>query len=354
MLNLINNIISYNLFKKFGFPKVLPSILTLNVNNWCNSKCKTCNIWMNNPVEKIKEELALKEFQKIFAHYGKTYWITVTGGEPFLRKDLTDIIKTVYEKTGPKLMTITTNGTIPEKIASLTSQILGSCKKLNLIVNVSLDGIGKQHDGIRGFKGNYERVVQTVNGLKALNQDRLTVGINSIISVFNVSDFLKIYKHITEDLKPDSYIAEIAENRAKLSNMKLKITPETNDYQKVLLFLIDSLKRENREKSVPEIVRILRIEFYRYLMKAYTLKNFEGIASAYIMHNGDISVSDSRPYVIGNLREVDYDFKKLWFNENAENFRKTMDNEYSTLAVNAFYTNFICNPKNVLGLVLSS
>jgi MoaA/NifB/PqqE/SkfB family radical SAM enzyme len=311
-----------------------------------------CNIWKNKPAEKIKEELTLEEFQKIFENYGKTYWITITGGEPFLRKDLVDVIKVIYEKTSPKLMTIATNGTIPESIISWTSRILESCNKLNLIINVSLDGIGKQHDEIRGFKGNYERVVQTVKGLKALNHPRLTVGINSVISVFNVFNFQKIYTHVMDKLKPDSYIVEIAEKRAKLCNLDLKITPKTNEYQKVLIFLIKK-SREKNKNGIPKIIGKLRKEFYKYLISNNSMEIFEGIASGYIMSNGDVWLSYSKKFVVGNLRHVNYDFKKLWFNEKAKQYRRLMSSNYTTMAVNAFYTNFLCNSKNLFKLILS-
>jgi MoaA/NifB/PqqE/SkfB family radical SAM enzyme len=250
-------------------------------------------------------------------------------------------------------MTIATNGTIPERIVSWTSQILESCKRLKLVVNTSLDGIGKQHDEIRGFKKNYERVVETINGLKSLNNPRLIVGINSVISMFNVSNFSNIYYHIIQNLKPDSYIAEVAENRAKLYNMGIKITPEHYEYKKALIFLIKEFKNQNKS-DVPDIIRNLRIEFYKYLIFNYPMEIFEGIASCYIMSNGEVWLSYSMPFIAGNLREVNYDFKKIWFNNKANEFRKIMENGYSTMVVNSFYTNFVCNLNKIIGLWLKN
>jgi len=352
MLNFIKSIIAYNFYKITGFPKILPIILTFSVNDWCNSKCKTCNIWKNNPMEKIKEELALDEISRIFANFNKLYWLTITGGETFLRNDLNEIIKTIYDRSKPKVITIATNGMTTKKIILWTQDILDYCKQLNLVINLSLDGIGKQHDEIRGVKNNFDLTTKTLIELKKLNHPRLTVGVNTVISNYNVKDFPEIYTYIKNNFGPDSYIAEVAEHRAKLYNIELEITPEINEYQKALLFLIDSLKTPS-ERHVPEIIRILRMEFYEYLMKQYSLKNFEGIASAYIMHNGDVWSSYTRPFVIGNLREVNYDFKKLWFNGKAKHFRKVMNNaEYNTTLANAFYTNILCSPSKILKLWL--
>jgi len=349
-LSFAPRILAYNLFKKIGMPKTLPFILTLSVNDWCNSRCKTCNIWKNKPQMKIAEQLKVEEYEKIISNFSSIFWVTITGGEPFLRDDLSEIIKIVYNKAKPRFITIATNATLPKKIVESVKKILETCPELKLIVNISLDGIGSQHDEIRGYKGNYKLAMNTFQSLKELDNRRLFVGFNTVISSLNVKNFQQIYEQI-QQLNPDSYICEVAENRAKLYNFDLQITPELNDYQKALSFLISSLSNLKR-KDAPELVRKLRIEFYRYLMSKQNISNYEGIASAYIMSNGEVWLSYSKRFVAGNLRDVNYDFKNIWFDEKAEQYRKIMNTRYNTSAVNAFYTNFICNPKNVLKLAM--
>jgi len=345
MIELLPKIIAYNFFKRFNYPKVLPMILTLSVNDHCNSRCKTCNIWMNNAKEKMKKELSLEEIEKIFCKFSSIYYIVITGGEPFLRNNLAELIKIIFDKTKPKIMTIATNGITTNKIVSCTKKILNFCPNLKLVINLSLDGIGEQHDRIRGIKGNFRATLNSFKELKKIKNSRLIVGFNTVVSRYNVKNLPKIYSFIQE-LNPDSYVAEVAENRAKLYNQDLLITPEKGNYQSVLDFLI---KNSERKKSkVPEVIRKLRKEFYRYLMSNEKLENFEGIASVYIMSNGEVWVSYSKRFVLGNLRDVNYDLKKLWFSKKAGKFRKIMDRKYQTMAANAFYTNLICNPKRIL------
>jgi len=347
MIELIPKIIEFNLFKKFGFPKILPIFLTLSVNDWCNSRCKTCNIWKNNAQTKIAEQLKIGEYEKIIQNFNSLSWITITGGEPFLRDDLPDIVKIVYEKTKPRYITIATNATVPKRIVENTKRILETCQELKLNVNISIDEIENKHDEIRGYKGNYALAMRTFKSLKELGSNHLFVGFNTVISSFNVSNFANIYEQLAQ-LNPDSYICEIAEKRAKLYNLDLRVMPTDNEYEKTLKFLI-SILTDSKRKDVPEIVRKLRIEFYKYLINNKKIDNFEGIASAYIMSNGELWLSYSKRFVAGNLRDVNYDFKKLWFNEKASQFRKIMNSDrYSTSLANAFYTNFMCNPKMLL------
>jgi MoaA/NifB/PqqE/SkfB family radical SAM enzyme len=199
---------------------ILPVILTITVTDRCNSRCKTCNIWK---VEvKPERECTVAEYEKIFNNFRHLFWVTIMGGEPFLRDDLFQIIKTLYEKTKPKFLTIPTNGILTDRISSVTKSILNSCANLNLIINLSMDGVGKKHDEIRGIEGNFEKLLKTFNELKMIDNPRLTVGINTVISKYNISFFSEIYEFI-QKIKPDSYVVEIAENMAKLYNLNLEI-----------------------------------------------------------------------------------------------------------------------------------
>jgi MoaA/NifB/PqqE/SkfB family radical SAM enzyme len=350
MLPSIYKIIAYNFLKKTGYPRALPKILAFNVNDWCNSHCKTCNIWANDPKVKIAEQLKPEEYKKIIANFDSVYWVTITGGEPFLREDLPEIIKIVYEKSKPQFMTIATNAILTKKIITNVKRILKLCPNLKLFVNLSIDGIRKKHDEIRGFKGSYDMVMNTFRELKNINNNHLFVGFNTVISNLNIKKFPQIYEQL-QRLHPDSYICEMAENRANLGNLELRITPEDDEYQRVLKFLISAFSNQRR-KGTSELVRRLRIQFYKYLVSNKKINNYEGIASAYIMSNGEVWLSCSKKFIAGNLRDVNYDFRKIWFSEKAERYRKIMNSNYSTISVNAFYTNFICNPRNIFKLIL--
>ena len=68
-------------------PLALPVNLTLSLLYTCNSRCKTCNIW-----KKTANNFTLEEYEKTFQKFGKNlHWITFSGGEPFLRRDIGDI-----------------------------------------------------------------------------------------------------------------------------------------------------------------------------------------------------------------------------------------------------------------------
>jgi len=327
-----------------GFPRLMPMNLTVGVTYRCNSKCATCNIWKKRKVG----ELSAAEFQKAFASVGSTpYWVTFSGGEPFLREDLEDIVASACTTMRPGIVNIPTNG-LAEKTAERVAKIAADNPRTHVIVNLSLDGVGKRHDEIRGVPGAFEKAVKTYRDMQALSPGNLELGIHTVISKYNVNDIPEIFE-FAETLKPGAYITEIAEKRAELGTGD-DITPSLEDYEKAVGFLKDRMKRK-RGARIPRLINALRRQYYDLTVK--TLRDrrqaipcYAGYASAQITPEGDVWPCCVRADVLGNLREADYDFKRIWFGKKAETVRASIrKGECHCPLANASYTNMLANPK---------
>ncbi len=211
--------------------------LTVSVSYSCNSRCKTCNVY-----KKKSRELTLDEWESIFKGIGKNlFWVTMSGGEPFLRPDIAAITTSLYDLCGPSVINIPTNGLLTERICKSVEQIASHCRKSQVIVNISIDEIGDRHDVIRGVQGSYEKAVKTFTALRSLNLSNLSIGIHTVISRFNVKRIPEIYRHLIM-LKPDSYISEIAEEREELDTIGSNISPQYSDYSEAVDFLANEIK----------------------------------------------------------------------------------------------------------------
>jgi MoaA/NifB/PqqE/SkfB family radical SAM enzyme len=334
--------LGYNLFVRFGWPKILPSFLTFSVNNYCNQRCKTCNIWRNNPIEERKKELKLDEIERIFSQFPKIFWLTITGGEPFLREDLVEIVKIACKKSKVNVLTITTNGSLPDVIEKDVKEILANCKNLTIIVNVSIDGDRELHDKIRGIKGSFNKAVETIERLKKIKSRRLIVGINTTLSLFNIHKMDNIIK-IIEEISPQSFNACFAQHREKLLNLNLRILPQTNRVGKNFLQLVRyTLKK--RKGLIGLIKSFLRLKFYIYALNPILLKNkpnFEGIATVYLLSDGRLTFSETFLLVVGNLRYSDFNLLELLFSKTAEKYRRYLNSaEYKEkMMENPFFVN---------------
>ncbi|MCL2062931.1 MAG: 4Fe-4S cluster-binding domain-containing protein [Candidatus Cloacimonetes bacterium] len=164
MLQVLSRLLLYKAYYYFGFPRIMPMSYTISLTWDCNSKCSTCFV-----CKRKSTDMSLDEYKKVFYHLGKSpYWITFSGGEPFLRKDFTEIVKSFYDICKPRIINIPTNGILTNTIIKSIQDICQHCKKAQIIVNLSIDGIGDQHDQIRNVPGNYQKVILTFDKLKKM------------------------------------------------------------------------------------------------------------------------------------------------------------------------------------------
>ena len=95
--------------------------------------------------------------------------------------------------------------------------MLQAAPKSEVIINLSIDGVGEDHNEIRGVRNNWTRALSTWAQLKQLKRQysNLTLGVHTVISTFNVDRFPELCEYVQRELQPDSYITEIAEERVE-------------------------------------------------------------------------------------------------------------------------------------------
>ncbi|WP_456440726.1 radical SAM/SPASM domain-containing protein [Caldithrix abyssi] len=348
-IQLLSRLPLYRAFYTFARGRApLPVNFTLSLLYSCNSRCATCNVYL-----KKVDNLTPDEYDRIFATVGQApFWFTLSGGEPFLRKDIVDIARVIYQQSRPAIINIPTNGSLYRIIPERVEEILRACPGSDVIINLSLDEVGEKHDEIRGFPGNWERAIKTYQELQKLKRyPNLTLGIHTVISVFNVRRFPEIYKELIA-LQPDSYITEIAEERVELETMGLDITPEAEEYARAIDFLIGDMKN-SRLKGLARVARSFRIEYYQ-LVKQFlqthqqVIPCYAGVASCQISPDGEVWPCCIRADSMGNLREHDYDFPKIWNGEAASRIRRSIKNrECACPLANASYTNLLLHGRSL-------
>lgn len=330
---------------------------TLSITNICPSRCKTCFIWklyQEKPALK-NEELSTSEWMRIIENLGNSpFWVTISGGEPFARRDIAEICRTVCEVSKPKIINIPTNGIFLDRIKSDIPKILDACTENNvsLVVNLSIDEIGERHDKIRGVKGNWNKAIKSLSTLKRLKTENqnLVVGIHTVISNYNISRLKEIVRYINEELNPDNYIMEVAEERSELFNQKTNITPTPSELKRTLDNVIRYLQRRSHNvKGLEKISLAFRIRYYQLLPKILEERRqqipcMSSFASCQITPFGDVWACCILGYEkpLGNLRETDFNFEKIWKSQNAENVRKFIrEKRCACPLANAHYTNLL-------------
>jgi MoaA/NifB/PqqE/SkfB family radical SAM enzyme len=354
MIEVMQKVPLYMLNRRFGWPKMLPISLTLSPSPRCNSRCLTCNIWM-----KREDELTLKEWDRVFQSLGKApFWFTVSGGEPFMNKEIVELCQSLYQHCRPGIINIPTNSLLAHRIPQKVDAICQSCPDSQVIINLSLDGVGEKHDTIRGIPGNFEKFEQNYQALRELKakHSNLTIGIHSVISRFNVDDAPELFAYAF-GIKPDSYITEIAEQRVELDTIGIGITPSLDKYSWAIDQLIERLEHRSF-RGISRVTEAFRIEYYKLVKRILAEETqvigcYAGWASAQIYANGEVWPCCIRADNIINLRDVDYDFRRVWFSPEADRIRTSIRNkECHCPLANASYTNMLMHPPTVARVAL--
>lgn len=343
MFSVLFKIPAYQLSRKLNWPRMMPLNLTLSPSPRCNSKCRTCNIWM-----KRENELTLDEWGKVLQSVGRApVWFTLSGGEPFLYRSIVELACLAYDYCRPAIINIPTNSLMYKRIPDAVRRIVEHCRGTQIVINLSLDGVGAQHDQIRGVPGNFEKFETNYAALKKLaaSYSNLSIGIHTVISIYNVENVIPVYEYAFSR-GPDSYITEIAEERVELNTQGTDITPTLPQYSRAIDTLIERAAC-HRFDRIGRLTQAFRLEYYQLVKRILAERTqvidcYAGWASAHIYANGSVWPCCVRAEPMGNLREVDYDFKRVWFSRQGDLLRKSIANqECACPLANAAYTNML-------------
>ena len=170
-----------------------PQAVSLEVTHRCIAKCIMCNIWRiprDTPSLSAKDWLALLS-RDLFSDLVE---LDITGGEPFLRTDLADLLTAVCELkkrhlTALKSIAVTTNGFLTRRVLDQCRSILLEARHadVDLVIVCAMDAVGEVHDAVRNYPGGWRRVDQTIQGLNRLRADfsNLIVGLKTTVLPVN-------------------------------------------------------------------------------------------------------------------------------------------------------------------------
>ncbi|MCS7259844.1 MAG: radical SAM protein [Anaerolineae bacterium] len=343
MVHLLAKLPFFWSFHRFGWPILLPFSLVVSVSFRCNSRCQTCGVW-----RKPSDDMSAAEWERVFARVGRTLvYITFTGGEPFLRRDLDEIVLSAYRHCRPAVITIPTNGLLTQRIVEGVQQICAGAPHTQIGINLSLDEVGERHDVLRGVPGNWRRALETWHALKALQPryPNLLLTVHTVISKFNVARFYELYADLTA-LQPDSYITEIAEERVELDTVGWQITPTATEYAPLADFLTRQASRA-AQRGPARLTQAFRAEYYQLAKRILferrqVIPCYAGWASGHIAPNGDVWSCCMRAESVGNLRAHQYDLRAIWQSEPMGQLRRSIyRQECACPMANASYANML-------------
>lgn len=151
---------------------------TVIVTYRCNARCTMCNRY--KAPSKPEEEISIETIKKL----PQMYFTNITGGEPFIRNDLKDIVRELYKKSDR--IVISTNGFFTDRIIDL-------CKEFpNVGIRISIEGLEDTNNAIRGLENGFNRGYTTLKKLVEINHP--DVGFGMTVQDANAKDLVPLYE----------------------------------------------------------------------------------------------------------------------------------------------------------------
>jgi MoaA/NifB/PqqE/SkfB family radical SAM enzyme len=145
-----------------------PSYMVLFVTAVCNARCPMCFYWEQIESANAKLELSQEELEKVARSLGHLYYLSIGGGEPFIRKDLAAIVAGFHRYARTQVVAVATHGGFPDRVQRYVEQLSREHPGLQLRIQVSIDHLREGHDENRRVPGLFDHAMETLRRVAAL------------------------------------------------------------------------------------------------------------------------------------------------------------------------------------------
>lgn len=284
-----------------GYPTDVSIITTYR----CQMRCKMCDIW-ENPTDS-KREIQAKELEML----PEFKFVNITGGEPFVRRDLEDIVEVMYRKS--KRIVISTSGWHTERIIKMAERFP------NIGIRVSIEGLSQKNDDLRGREGSFDRAMRLLLTLKQMGIK--DIGYGCTVSNKNSEDMLWLYR-MSRELGMEFATAAF-HNSYYFHKDDNAITNQDEVINNFRLLMEELLKDKSPKSWYRAFFNLGLINYIREQPRMLPCE--AGTANFFIEPYGDVypcNGLEDRYWKesMGNIREVQ-NFEELWFSEQAQKVR---------------------------------
>lgn len=350
-------------YTKLAFGKPFsPALLNILVTSVCDMRCTHCFFTEElDDAPRKKFQMTTREIERISETLGGNLGVLVlAGGEPFTRKDLPEIARAFYKNNRLESVYITSNGQIQKRIFPDVARMLEENPKLNVTVALGIDGLKEQHDKIRQKPGSWDIVIDTARKLMAMKKEypRLDVQTCTCFMNSNQGAIFEWYEFLKNELKPDkvnfNYIRPPAADSKELEI-------DSARYAALAAKIDEDSRRGAIKNHYAGDIGFFKaaLDIYMHGLIARTqetqtaqLTCYAGTAGGVIYDEGTVSSCENLAPV-GNLRDYDWDFQKLWFSSAMDARRKqAADGCFCTHESNCYYPSLPLNPKHLIQIKL--
>ncbi|MFQ5599248.1 MAG: radical SAM/SPASM domain-containing protein [Candidatus Krumholzibacteriia bacterium] len=288
-----------------AMPQPQNAIVAVTLN--CNARCEMCDIWQND----MHDEAPAEVFGRLPASLRD---INISGGEPFLRSDLPDILAAIKRSNPRARLVISTNGFQPGKTKRMMPAILDVDPKV--AIRVSIDGLDGTHDEIRGIPNGFKKCEQTLDICRSAGVHDLGVGFTLLEK--NVHELADVHR-FTEGRNLQLSITVATDSSIYFGENKEGMRPQSSHaVRQAFGHIIDAQYRKwNLKENFRAWFNRTMMEYHETSRRRFRCDGGSGFfymdsfANIYVCHILNVR--------IGNL--IEQSWEELWTSQAAEKGR---------------------------------
>lgn len=208
--------------------------LFLFVTSRCNSLCRTCFYFdkLNS-----RDDLTFDQIRRLAETAPPFEKLWLSGGEPFLREELAEIVGLFARHNGIRNVNLPTNGLLPERIFRAVDRMLELAPDVSIDLNFSLDGLANTHDAIRGVPNNFQRTMATIAEAEKRYKGvrRLRRNVLSVITSENYREIVALGMRLAGEDRVDGQYFEVMRGQAPDESLKRLSRQQVADLHRRLM-----------------------------------------------------------------------------------------------------------------------
>jgi len=338
-----------------------PTAVIVYITQRCNARCAHCFYWKELGAQ--PDELTLEEIRTLASSFKHPPTVSITGGEPTLRKDLYEIVEAFHTLSGSREIAIATNGMLPDRIVEVCERALADLAVESFGVQVSLDGLEETHNEIRRVPA-FKPALETITRLAELagRDRRFSVHASCCVQKRNFAEL----RDLVEFMAPLGVPLRFALIRGESfgtwnvpEGSSSGIDPRDPESPLVPVEQLEEffgwLGRRNAEPdggfwSPMQQDKIdLSLRMLREQKKCIAC--YAGSIDGVVYANGDVALCElTKP--VGNLRDYGMDIETLWRSTGADEMRGKIRSCFCIHGCN-LVTGLLFRPEHIRDAILS-
>ena len=344
-------------FKSFADPRQV-GYLIFYVTNRCNFRCKFCFYYAEIEKGRKPNELTLDEIDVFTRKLGPLLQLSLTGGEPFLRKDFDKVTNLFIENCSARYITIPTNASLTDRMVKFLEKVLPNHPKSFIRLTFSIDGIGDDHDEARSMPGSYKKICDSYKAISPLREKypNLVLDANSVFTAKSEDSMLDIMKTLNKNFNFNNLSMTYARGDIKDPSLK---TNSKDKYIEVNNFL-ETVERSKEKRHLYPFWRGVRDVSRQNLITTVFDDQFvtpcvAGKKLMVVSETGEVYPCEILGKSMGNLRDVDFDMRKIQDQQvNKELVNWIKDTKCKCSFECALGANVVWNPSQYPRMTVSS